>query len=119
MLRTSFGVFSVATEPEDLAVAVRRVDDQTADRIRTVLSEDQKKKYNRPLPAGALSTQANADVEGGLRRRGASLNDEAYLGICHGNVKLSLVALVIAVLAISAAQTTQTPSKSRTPRPGR
>ncbi len=53
--------------PEDLAAAVRLAGEHTADRIRALLSEDQKKKYNRPLPDGALSTQANADVEGWLR----------------------------------------------------
>jgi hypothetical protein len=56
-----------AIAPEDLAPAVRLVGEQTADRIRAVLGEEQKKKYNRRLPDGALSTQTNADVEGWLR----------------------------------------------------
>ena len=56
-----------AIAPEELAPAVRLVGEQTADRIRAVLGEEQKKKYNRRLPDGALSTQTNADVEGWLR----------------------------------------------------
>jgi hypothetical protein len=56
-----------AISPAERAPAVRLVGERTADRIRGVLNEEQKKKYNRPTPDGALSTQANADVEGWLR----------------------------------------------------
>ncbi len=56
-----------AIAPAERAPAVRLLGEQTADRIRAVFSADQKKKYNRPLPEAALSTQANVDVEGWLR----------------------------------------------------
>jgi len=53
--------------PAERAPAVRLVGERTADRIRAVLNDEQKKKYNQPLPNGALSTQANVDVEGWLQ----------------------------------------------------
>jgi hypothetical protein len=56
-----------AISPAERAPAVRLLGERTADRIRAVLSADQKKKYNRPLPDAALSRQANVDVEGWLR----------------------------------------------------
>ncbi len=56
-----------AIAPAERAPAVRLVGERTADRIRAVLSEEQKKKYNRPLPDGALSAQASTDVAGWLK----------------------------------------------------
>jgi hypothetical protein len=56
-----------AIAPAERAPAVRLVGERTADQIRAVLNEEQKKKYNRPLPDGELSTRANTDVEGWLR----------------------------------------------------
>jgi hypothetical protein len=53
--------------PAERAPALRLLGERTADRIRAVLNEEQKKKYNRPVPEGALSAQASADVEGWLR----------------------------------------------------
>lgn len=53
--------------PAERAPAVRAVSNQTADRIRAVLNEEQRKKYNRALPNEALTTQSNADVEGWLK----------------------------------------------------
>lgn len=53
--------------PAERAPAVRLAGERTADQIRGVLNEEQKKKYNRPLPDGELSTRANTDVEGWLR----------------------------------------------------
>jgi hypothetical protein len=53
--------------PAERAPALRLIGERTADRIRAVLDEEQKKKYNRPVPEGALSAQASADVEGWLR----------------------------------------------------
>ena len=53
--------------PAERAPAVRLVGERTADRIRAVLNDEQKKKYNRPLPDEALSTQANVDVDGWLK----------------------------------------------------
>jgi hypothetical protein len=53
--------------PAERAPAVRLLGERTADRIRAVLNEEQKKKYNRPTPDGALSAQANVDVPGWLR----------------------------------------------------
>lgn len=56
-----------AISPAERAPAVRLVGERAADQIRAQLNEEQRKKYNRPLPDGALSTQANADVDGWLR----------------------------------------------------
>ncbi len=56
-----------AIEPAERAPAVRLVGERTADQIRAVLNEEQKKKYNRPQPEGELSTRANTNVEGWLR----------------------------------------------------
>jgi hypothetical protein len=53
--------------PAERAPAVRLVGERTADQIRAVLNDEQKKKYNRPVPDGELSTRANTDVEGWLR----------------------------------------------------
>jgi Spy/CpxP family protein refolding chaperone len=53
--------------PAERAPAVRLAGERTADEIRVVLNEEQKKKYNRPLLDGELSTRANTDVEGWLR----------------------------------------------------
>ncbi len=69
-----------AISPAERAPAVRLVGERTADRIRAVLSEEQKKKYNRPVPDGALSARASADVEGWLRTvRGQA--QESPLGV--------------------------------------
>ena len=56
-----------AIDPAERAPAVRLVTERTADRIRAVLDDEQKKKYNRALPDGELSTRTNVDVEGWLR----------------------------------------------------
>jgi len=53
--------------PAERAPAVRLMGERTADRIRAVLNDEQKKKYNRPMPDGALSTRANVNVEGWLK----------------------------------------------------
>ena len=53
--------------PAERAPAIRLLGERTADRIRALLSDEQKKKYNRPVPQSALSAQAGADVEGWLR----------------------------------------------------
>jgi hypothetical protein len=69
-----------AISPAERAPAVRLVGERAADQIRALLNGEQRKKYNRPLPDGALSTQANADVDGWLRAtRGAS--QENPLGV--------------------------------------
>jgi hypothetical protein len=56
-----------AIAPAERAPAVRLVGERTADQIRAVLNEEQKKKYNRPQPDGELSTRAHTDVEGWLK----------------------------------------------------
>jgi hypothetical protein len=54
--------------PEERGPATRAVEQQTGDRIRDVLTEEQKKKYNPPQPnqavsAGLSSGASGADVE--------------------------------------------------------
>jgi len=56
-----------AIDPAERAPAVRFLGERTAERIRAVLNDEQKKKYNKALPDGALSTQANVNVEGWLK----------------------------------------------------
>lgn len=56
-----------AIDPAERAPAVRLLGERTADQIRAVLNEEQRKKYNRALTDGALSTRSNVNVEGWLR----------------------------------------------------
>lgn len=56
-----------AISPAERAPAVRLAGERTADQIRAVLNEEQKKKYNKPQPEGELSTRARTNVEGWLR----------------------------------------------------
>ena len=56
-----------AIAPAERAPAVRLVGERTADQIRAVLNEEQRNKYNRPLPDSELATRAGTYVEGWLK----------------------------------------------------
>lgn len=51
------------------APATRAVEDRTAEQIRAMLTDEQKKRYNPPKPQGVRS--APPDVEGWMERQGA------------------------------------------------
>ena len=50
-----------ALPPADRTPATRALQDRTADQIRTILSEEQKKRYNPPKPQGVAPPSPNVE----------------------------------------------------------